>query len=109
MDVVVCSSFSRFSEHGDVDGFVGAERGIILCHYDLTEACVEVCEFVYDVVVVVMGDSYKRPGSEAAYWGVCRGERDVREYVPVYHSACPGVCLVVVGYAGVGFNLSNVG
>ena len=69
----------------------------------------EVCEFDFAIVVVIMGDSYHRPGSEAADRGICIDVRDVRENVLVHHSACTGVCLVVVGKAGVGFKFPNVG
>ena len=63
----------------------------------------EVCEFAFAMVVVAMGDSYRRPSSEAVDRRICRGECDVREYVPVNHPACAGVCLVIVDNSIVGF------
>ena len=102
MDVVACSSFSSFSEYGVVDGAVGAGRSIIMCLYYLALTRVEVCEFAFAITVVVMCSSYQWPSLKAADRRICRGERDVREYVPVHHSACAGACLVVVGNAGAG-------
>ncbi len=37
------------------------------------------------------------PCSEAADWGVSRGEYDVQEYFPVHHATRAGVCFVIVG------------
>ena len=56
MDYVFCSSFSSFTEYGTVDCVVGAKCGIILSSYYLAEACVEVCEFHFAIVVVGMCD-----------------------------------------------------
>ena len=39
MDAVVCSNFSCFTEYGAVDRVVGAGCGVVLCFYDLAEAC----------------------------------------------------------------------
>ena len=69
----------------------------------------KVCEFAYDAVVVSMGDFDQWPRSKAAYRRVCIGEYDVRECVPVHHSSCVGVRLVIVGNSGVRFNFPNVG
>ncbi len=52
---MICSSFSGFSEYGDVDRVVGAGCGVILCFYNLMEACVEVCEFAFATVVCQHG------------------------------------------------------
>ena len=39
MDVVVCSSFSCFTEYCAVDRVVGAGCGVVLCFSDFAEAC----------------------------------------------------------------------
>ena len=109
MDYMVCSNFFGFTEYGVVDRVVGAGCEVILCFYYLTEACVEVCEFAFATVVVTMGDSYQRPCLEAADRRICRGECDIRGYVPVHLSTCDGVRLVIVGNSSVGFNFPNVG
>ncbi len=46
--------------------------------------------------------------SVAAYWGIRRGEYDVREYLPVHHSTRANVSCIVVGNYSVGFNCSYV-
>jgi len=109
MDDVVCSSFSCFAEYGVVDRVVGAGWGVVLCFYYLAEACVKVREFAFAIVVVSMADFYQRTRSKVADQRVCRGEYDIRECVPVHHSTCAGVRLVIVGYSSVGFNNPNVG
>ena len=108
LDDMVCSSSSGFTEYGDVDRVVGAGCGVVLCFCYLTEACVEVCEFFFATVVVIMSVSYQRPRSEAADRRVCRGECDIHECAPVHHSTCAGVRLVIVGNSSVGFNFPNV-
>jgi hypothetical protein len=57
VDVVVYSSFFSFTEYGAVDCVVGAECGIMLCPCYPAEACVEVCDFGFAIVVVGMGNS----------------------------------------------------
>ena len=42
------------AEYGTVNCVVGAECGVILCFYYLTDACVEVCKFAFAIVVVRM-------------------------------------------------------
>ncbi len=109
MDAMVCSSVFGFTEYGIANRVVGAGCGIILCFYYLTEARVKVCEFAFPTTVVIMGDSNQRPRSEAADRRFCRDECDIREYVPVHHSTCAGVRLVIVGNSGLGFDFPNVG
>ena len=46
--------------------------------------------------------------SMAAYWGVCLGEYDVREYLPVHHSTCASVCRFIEDDSSVGFDFSYV-
>ena len=108
-DVVVCSSFSCFTDYGVVDRAVGAGCVVVTSFYYLAEACMKVCKFAFIAVVVSMGDLYQWTRSKAVYRGVCRGEYDIRECVPVHHSTCAGVRLVIVGSSGVGFNFPNVG
>ena len=109
MDVVVCSIFSCITEYGDVDHVVGACCYVVLCSYHLAEACMKVCECSLAAVVVSMGDFDYWPRSKVAYWRVCSGEYDIRECVPVHHSSCAGVCLVIVGDSDVRSNFPNVG
>ncbi len=110
MDAMVYSSFSSFMEYVNVDRVVGAGCGVILCFYYLTEACVEACDFAFAKSIVRVSDSYQRPRSEAAAdRRICRGEFDIREYVPFHHSTRAGVLLVIVGFSGVGFNFPNMG
>ena len=108
-DVVFSSFASGFTEYGDVDRVVGAGCGVVLCFYDLAEACMKVCEFAFAAVFVSMGDFDQWPRSKAADRRVCRGEYDIRECVPVHHFMCAGVHLVIVGNSGVGFIFPNVG
>ena len=106
---MVCFSFSGFTEYGAIGRVVDAGCGVILCFYYLTEVRVKVCEFAFDIVVVRMGDSYQRPRSKSADRRICRGECDIGECVPIHHSTCAGVRLVIVGNSGVGFHFPNVG
>ena len=69
----------------------------------------EVIEFAFATNVVIIGDSYQRPRSEAADQRICISECDIREYVPVHHSTCAGVYLVIVGNSSVGFNFPGMG
>ena len=108
MDAMVCCNFSCFTEYSVVDRVVGAGCGVVLCFYYLAEACMEVCESAFATIVVSMGAFYQRPRSKDADRRVWRGECDIRECVPVHHSTCAGVSLVIAGNLSVGFNFPNV-
>ncbi len=60
-------------------------------------------------VVACVGVLCVRPCLESAYWGIGRCEYDVREYVPVHHSAGSCVCCIIVGDSRVWFYLAYVG
>ncbi len=65
---------------------------------------VEIWEETFVLGVWVGGVVHVWPCSVSAYWEVCRGEYDVREYLPVHHSTRASVSCVIEGNSSVGFD-----
>ena len=109
MYIIIRACLSCVLKYCAVYGVCSFQCGASMFTNEPTKARVEVCQFGCGGVVVGIGIAGYGPCSEAANKRVGFCKCDVREDVPVDNPPGTRICIIVMGDARVGFDLTVMG